>query len=113
MWWALRFCFFLQTQLDSDIPRYVYLCSHKALSRRMKPMLVLSRKLGEKIRIGDAITVQVLALAGNRVRLGIEAPPDVEIFREEICNPDVVVSSREARSSESTTSPPLHFTITT
>ncbi len=46
-------------------------------------MLVLSRKLGERILIGDNIVVQVLAVNGNRVRLGIEAPPSVGVWREE------------------------------
>jgi carbon storage regulator len=46
-------------------------------------MLVLSRKVGEKIIIGDNIVVQVLAVNGNRIRLGIEAPPSVGVWREE------------------------------
>ena len=47
-------------------------------------MLVLTRKLGEVIRIGTGVTVRVLEVKGNQVRLGLEAPPDVKIFREEI-----------------------------
>lgn len=47
-------------------------------------MLVLSRKQGEKIVIGDAITVTVLAVEGNRVKLGFAGPPDVPIHREEL-----------------------------
>lgn len=47
-------------------------------------MLVLSRKAGETIRIGDNITVTVHRLSGNRVSLGIEAPPDVAIKRGEL-----------------------------
>lgn len=47
-------------------------------------MLVLTRKLGEVIRIGSGVTVRVLEVKGNQVRLGLEAPPDVKIFREEI-----------------------------
>ena len=51
-------------------------------------MLVLSRKLGEKIIIGDDITLQVVAISGNKIRLGIVAPPHVEILREELCQAD-------------------------
>ena len=47
-------------------------------------MLVLSRKNGEAIVIGDGITVTVLAVEGNRVKLGVVAPPEVPIHREEI-----------------------------
>jgi carbon storage regulator len=48
-------------------------------------MLVLSRKLGEKITIGDRIVVTVVKLGNGQVRLGIEAPPEIAVFREEIC----------------------------
>jgi carbon storage regulator len=47
-------------------------------------MLVLSRKLGEKIVIGDNILVTVVKIDRNQVRIGIEAPPDVLVYREEI-----------------------------
>ncbi len=47
-------------------------------------MLVLSRKLGEEIVIADNIRVKVVAINGNRIKLGIVAPEDVTIHREEI-----------------------------
>jgi carbon storage regulator len=47
-------------------------------------MLVLSRKLNESIVIGDHIRVTVVGIRGNHVRLGIEAPGDVSIMREEL-----------------------------
>jgi carbon storage regulator len=47
-------------------------------------MLVLSRKVGEKLMIGDNITVVISRVAGNRVTIGIEAPPDVRIMRGEL-----------------------------
>ena len=47
-------------------------------------MLVLTRKLGEIIRVGDTVTVRVLEVKGNQVRLGVEAPSDVRIYREEV-----------------------------
>jgi carbon storage regulator len=47
-------------------------------------MLVLTRKVGEKIQIGDGITVTVLDVKGARVRIGIDAPGDVRIVRGEL-----------------------------
>jgi carbon storage regulator len=47
-------------------------------------MLILSRRVGEKIVIGDNIHVTVLAIRGNQIRLGFSAPPSVSIYREEI-----------------------------
>jgi carbon storage regulator len=47
-------------------------------------MLVITRKNGERICIGDDVTVTVLDVAGSSVRLGIEAPSDVRVFRYEI-----------------------------
>jgi carbon storage regulator len=47
-------------------------------------MLVLSRKVGERIQLGDNITVAVVKIQGNLVRLGIEAPPQMVVVREEL-----------------------------
>ncbi len=47
-------------------------------------MLVLTRKPGQSIIIGDGIEVEVLSVAGEKVRLGITAPREVEIFRHEV-----------------------------
>ena len=47
-------------------------------------MLVLTRKRNESIVIGDDIEVTVLSVAGEKVRLGIEAPRDIPVFRKEI-----------------------------
>lgn len=47
-------------------------------------MLVLSRKLGEKIVIGDNIVVTVVKIDRNQIRIGIEAPQEVSVYREEI-----------------------------
>ena len=51
-------------------------------------MLVLSRKVGEKIMIGDSIVITVLEVVGGRVRLGIEAPDYVPILRKELLPPE-------------------------
>ncbi len=47
-------------------------------------MLVLSRRSNEKIRIGSNIVISVLAVSENHVKIGIEAPSDIKILREEI-----------------------------
>ena len=47
-------------------------------------MLVLSRKITERIRIGDSIVLTVVKIQGGIVRLGIEAPPEIHIAREEL-----------------------------
>lgn len=47
-------------------------------------MLLLTRRPGETIHIGDDITVTVLGIKGNQIRLGVNAPQDVEVHREEI-----------------------------
>lgn len=47
-------------------------------------MLVLTRKLGESIVIDNCINVTIVAIDGNKIRLGISAPPEVPIHREEV-----------------------------
>lgn len=47
-------------------------------------MLVLSRRESERIRLGDSIVITVVRVAGDKVRLGIQAPPDVLILRDEL-----------------------------
>jgi carbon storage regulator len=47
-------------------------------------MLVLTRKVGEKIFIDNSITVEVVSVQGNKVRIGITAPPKVRVDREEV-----------------------------
>ena len=47
-------------------------------------MLILTRRLSESLMIGDEITITVLGVKGNQVRLGVDAPKDVAVHREEI-----------------------------
>jgi carbon storage regulator len=49
-------------------------------------MLVLSRKVGERILLGDNIRITVVRVSGGGVRLGIEAPTDIAVVREEVAN---------------------------
>lgn len=60
-------------------------------------MLVLSRHKGERIKIGDNITITVVEIRGDRVRLGIDAPVEVPVHREEVYN-FIQEQSREDRS---------------
>lgn len=65
-------------------------------------MLVLSRKPGERILIGDDVVVTVVRIGPNNVRVGIEAPRDMNIVREELCR-DVAQTARlpEGAAAES------------
>jgi carbon storage regulator len=47
-------------------------------------VLILTRRLGESVKIGDEVTVTVLGVKGGQVRLGFTAPPDVAVHREEV-----------------------------
>ncbi|MDT4332691.1 carbon storage regulator CsrA [Methylomonas sp. MED-D] len=47
-------------------------------------MLILTRRVGETLMIGDDVTVTVLGVKGNQVRIGVNAPKDVSVHREEI-----------------------------
>jgi carbon storage regulator len=47
-------------------------------------MLILSRKVNEKIMIGDDISISVIEVRGDQVRLGVDAPRSVKVFRQEV-----------------------------
>ena len=49
-------------------------------------MLILTRRVGETLTIGDDVTVTILGVKGNQVRVGVNAPKHVEVHREEIYN---------------------------
>ncbi len=65
-------------------------------------MLVLSRKLGEKIFIGDNICITVVDIDRGKIRLGIEAPRDVSIYRQELM-PDKPEDSQGVVQAQGTT----------
>ena len=62
-------------------------------------MLSLSRKVGEKLTIGDSVTVTVLGLKGNQIRIGIEAPRDMQIERPDGAAPAEVELQFEFRKA--------------
>jgi carbon storage regulator len=68
------------TKLRSEVPEQI---TYKGYSGRLK-MLILTRRVGETLMIGDEVTVTVLGVKGNQVRIGVNAPRDVTVHREEI-----------------------------
>ena len=62
-------------------------------------MLVLTRKPGEKIHIGSGITITVVEIKGGKIRLGIEAPEDVPVFRSEIYDLLAKIGTEPAESA--------------
>ncbi|MFN3194188.1 MAG: carbon storage regulator [Aureliella sp.] len=69
-------------------------------------MLVLSRKVGEKILVGHDVTLEVVRVTGNRVTLGIHAPIDVKILRGELA-----AKEQSGRSSESVELPTIELIL--
>ena len=63
-------------------------------------MLVLSRKVGERIRIGADITIVLAQIDRNKVRIGIEAPKDIEIIRSELIDGGLAKGGQRGVESE-------------
>lgn len=58
-------------------------------------MLILSRKVDEKIKIGNDITITLIGISGDQVKIGVEAPKEVKVFRQEVFN-DIQRQNRAA-----------------
>jgi carbon storage regulator len=65
-------------------------------------MLILTRRVGEAVMIGDEVTVTVLGVKGNQVRIGVNAPKTVSVHREEIF--DRIKSEKHGEDSDATPS---------
>ncbi|GAB5046982.1 carbon storage regulator CsrA [Thermodesulfovibrio sp. TK110] len=69
-------------------------------------MLVLTRKTGQSIRIGDNVVIKIIDVDGSQVRIGIEAPKGIPIFREELyeklkeSNIEALKSSKELKAED-------------
>jgi carbon storage regulator len=63
-------------------------------------MLVLSRKRDGKLMIGDDIVVTIIEIRGDKVRLGIDAPPDVQVHRQEVYEAIKREEARERKQAE-------------
>jgi carbon storage regulator CsrA len=70
-------------------------------------MLVLNRKHGEEIVIGDSIRVTVIEIRGNRVKLGFVSPREVRIVRAEICGEGLLCPLSESEAIPASIEPPL------
>lgn len=67
-------------------------------------MLVLSRRAGERIQIGDQIEVTVVRIGPGVVRIGIDAPTEMTVMREEIC-PGLLIATRHRPINQPKTTP--------
>ena len=74
-------------------------------------MLVLSRKQGESVRIGDQVVLTILQIHGNRIQVGIEAPGSVAILRSELASPATLTAGRSPGTPDPKLNPPLERAI--
>jgi carbon storage regulator len=70
-------------------------------------MLILSRKINEKVMIGEEITVSIIEVRGDQVRIGIDAPKNVKVFRREVF--DAIKAENKAASESAPVIPQLDF----
>jgi len=70
-------------------------------------MLILSRKINEKVIINDDITISIIEIRGDQVRIGIDAPKKVKVFRQEVY--DAIKAENKAASKSASVIPRLEF----
>jgi carbon storage regulator len=68
-------------------------------------MLILSRKINEKIMIGDDISVSIIEIRGDQVRLGVDAPKSIKVFRQEVF--DAIRAENKAAAQSASVLPAL------
>jgi len=73
-------------------------------------MLILSRKINEKVIIGDDITISIIEVRGDQVRLGIDAPKKIRVFRQEVF--EAIKNENKAASESASIIPKVDFTKT-
>jgi carbon storage regulator len=70
-------------------------------------MLILSRKVNEKVVIGDNISVSIIEIRGDQVRIGIDAPKVIKVFRQEVF--DAIMAENKAASASIAKIPQINF----
>ena len=72
-------------------------------------MLILSRKIDEKIMIGDNISVSIIEIRGDQVRIGVDAPRTVKVFRREVY--DAILAENKAAAESKPVLPEVNFAV--
>jgi len=70
-------------------------------------MLILSRKVNEKVVIGEDVTISIIEIRGDQVRIGIDAPKTVKVFRQEVF--DAIKAENKAASQSAPVIPQVNF----
>ncbi|MHB9292531.1 putative carbon storage regulator [Hollandina sp. SP2] len=70
-------------------------------------MLILSRKVNEKIMIGENISISIIEIQGDHIRIGVDAPKTVKVFRQEVF--DSIKSENKAAAESTSIFPELNF----
>jgi carbon storage regulator len=72
-------------------------------------MLILSRKVNEKIMIGEDISVSIIEIQGDHIRIGVDAPKNIKIFRQEVF--DAIKMENRAAATSAPLPPEFRFSI--
>ena len=70
-------------------------------------MLILSRKINEKIMIGDNIAISIIEIRGDQIRIGIDAPKNIKVFRQEVF--EAIRAENKAASESALKIPKMDF----